>query len=337
MVSPDNSKINYIPSDDSDNNSNQPQLAPVRPVVKSTKDFKQVLGKESKGGKETKDLDKMAKKKTPAKAFVDPDEEQDPAITEVEMTRPAKEEEEDASQIAGLSLFDLSKKSSEKETTVSTGPAKVANIESPSDLFKRMSSKSARKEQIAEAPKFINQKNQAEKGKLQNFTSRYAQEQADLSYANPLGGLQPAQMITPPAPSEKIESPKILDRNLQLLIEQIVKHMYTVETQGKTDTVMTLQYPPLFKGATITVTSYDTAKGQFNISFENLTQAAQKILDMSENRKSLVSSLEQKGYNVQIITTTTIQIQNPIVAEANSREDQQNQENDQQKREQNEE
>jgi hypothetical protein len=83
--------------------------------------------------------------------------------------------------------------------------------------------------------------------------------------------------------------------------------MYTVDKHGQTDTVITLKYPPLFQDAKIIVTSFDSAKGEFNISFENLTQAAQLLLDKEENRQSLLSALEKRGYNVHILSTTTVE------------------------------
>lgn len=104
----------------------------------------------------------------------------------------------------------------------------------------------------------------------------------------------------------KVERAAPLTPAMRDLIEQIVKQMYTIKQEDKTDTVMTLQHPPLFKDARVIVTTFETAKGQFNITFENLSQAAQRILDLEENRRVLLNALEQKGYNVQIFTTTTI-------------------------------
>jgi hypothetical protein len=60
-----------------------------------------------------------------------------------------------------------------------------------------------------------------------------------------------------------------------------------------------------------------------------LTQAAQKILQMEENRGALINALEQKGYNVQLFITTTVVENNPIVTDENfGREDRRQQQDD---------
>lgn len=320
MVNPDHTKINYIPTDDSDNPVEQPQVAPVRPAAKSTKDFRRVLSRDGKEENEDGETSRISKRKSPVKLFSDTEGE---GVAEIGTEKPSKDVEETASEAVSVSLFDLSKQGHGKEKIVDmpTAPVKeTAPVESPSDLFKRMSSRSipktypVEKESAAmEAP--------SEKPKTEHYTDKYIREQPDLSYVNPLAGVQPQLNIAPVESKPKIEPTKAIDPSLPLLIEQIVKHMYTVQTQGKTDTVMVLQYPPIFKDAQIVVSSYDTAKGQFNVSFENLTQAAQKLLDMEENRKSLLAALEQKGYHIQIVTTTTT-IQTPMIAatETNPRE-----------------
>lgn len=309
MVNPDNTKINYVPSDDPD--TEQSQVVPVRPSTKSTKDFKKVLSKDEGEEKEGKGSGLVSKKKNPVKMFSEP-EDQEPVVV---VAKPSKDDEEDASQIAPMSLFDLSKQGHKEkiaEFHSKTGAREVANVESPSDLFKRMSSKG-----VAKA---VEKTSDHDKVKTDHFNARYAQEQPDLSYVNPMAGIQQPQVTTPITSAPKVEGPRSIDPAMQLLIEQVVKQMYTVDTQGKTDTVMVLQYPPLFKDAKIVVSAYDSAKGQFNISFENLTQAAQKILDLEANKKSLVLALEHRGYNIQAVTTTTIQLQNIVGAEQPARE-----------------
>jgi hypothetical protein len=324
MVSPDNTKVNFIPSDEGDSTSEQPQVAPVKSTIKSTKDFKKVLGKEKGDGKEDKGAGAISKRKTPVKMFT---EESDDEESIAVMAKNSKDDEEDASQMAAISLFDLSKQA-HKEKTAEVNPKapvkEVTAVESPNELFKRMSSKSVSKE-FKGAPEKAADNHPVDKPKTENFTARYAQEQPDLSYVNPLAGIQQNQVNISMTPTPKVEGPRSIDPAMQSLIEQIVKQMYTVDTQGKTDTVMVLQYPPLFKDAKIIVSAYDTAKGQFNVSFENLTQAAQKVLDLDQNRKSLQLALEHKGYNIQVMTTTTIQLQNIAGTEQPSREGQEEQ------------
>lgn len=305
MVSPDNTKVNYIPDDGDSSLEESSTISPVQSVNQPTKDFKKILGKD---GKKSKESEELSRRKSPVKLFTEGEDK----VDVMEMTAVSKDDEENASQMAAISLFDLSKKEHSKIKEGSSLEKDVAHVESPSDLFKRISSK---KTKDPSDKKPISNETLPQ----ENFTSRYLQEQPDLAYVNPLAYQAPLAAVSS-TQSTKTEAPKEIDPSLPILIEQLVKHMYTVQQAGKTETVMTLQYPPLFKDAQIIVTAYDTAKGQFNITIENLTQAAQKILDREENRKSLLLALEQKGYNVQVVTTTTAQTQNLTVTEANPRE-----------------
>ena len=63
------------------------------------------------------------------------------------------------------------------------------------------------------------------------------------------------------------------------------------------------------------MSAFDSAKGEFNISFENLTQAAQNLINLQANRDSLLHALEQKGYNVHILVATTLSENRPVVEE----------------------
>jgi hypothetical protein len=327
MVNPNNAIVNNVPNDDADS-ADEPYVRPISSSDKPTRDFRKVLNQSGKkeNKKITDDEDDIAEKN--AAKFFDDDSEQQKGVV---LKGPGKDDEEDASQIAAVSLFDLSKGAQQVKEPAETREKafqKVASVESPSDLFKRMASpaKSPRKEfkefnvpieQKAEVPL----QKKTEEPAVDKFTVKYHQEQPDLSYVNPLGGIPQAELTLPITPSAAIVKPATLDPDFQKLIEQIVKNMYTVEKMGQTDTVMTLQYPPIFKDAKITITSYDTARGQFNVTFDNLTQPAQQLLDSESNRKTLVAALEKKGYNIHIITTTTVQIENiPLIHDPNSRD-----------------
>lgn len=132
-------------------------------------------------------------------------------------------------------------------------------------------------------------------------------QEINLANVNPLSQTSQVQGVET-APQGKVEGTAPVSDTMQDLIaeiEAVVKTMYTVETKDKTDTVVILQQPPMFKDAQLTVSTYDTgAKGQFNIKFENLTPEAQRILDLESNRQTLFNALEEKGYGVHIFTTT---------------------------------
>lgn len=108
------------------------------------------------------------------------------------------------------------------------------------------------------------------------------------------------------------EAPKI-DTQLQKVIEQIIEKLYIMKAENQTDTVITLKNMPLLEGAKVTISSFSSAKGEFNIAFENLTQAAQNLIDI--NRDSLKYVLEHKGYTVHMITTTTYEETKPVYTE----------------------
>lgn len=136
-----------------------------------------------------------------------------------------------------------------------------------------------------------------------HFISR---EQPDLSTINPLVGVSPTALISETAPMENTSVPKTTFSNIQEIVDQIVTNIYTLKVEGKTETLITLKHPPLFEGANLVITAFDTAKGEFNIAFENLTQMAKHFLEMQDNQNALRLALEDKGYVVHIITTTTI-------------------------------
>ena len=136
----------------------------------------------------------------------------------------------------------------------------------------------------------------------------------------------------------KAQSPLPPVKSMQELINLMVKEAQSMEAEGKTDTTVTLKYPPIFEGAQLIVTSFDSARGEFNISFENLTAAAQQLISMRENKESLLHALEQKGYHVHIVTASTIDEQRLFTAhvednprERQNREDQEQQGNKQQR------
>lgn len=310
MVNPDNTKIRIHYGDEGDLGRDGEEVKPVE-AVKSTKDFKKVL---SKRAKESRDQVDDPKKK-PSKVFDPTDkDESDLAFQKVDTN---KDDEENAAAAGPASLFDLSKSQNSQIEGLSDDKAgkeikKVAPpTESPQDLFRRMSTSKT-------TPKKFPSETEL---RAKEDASRYAREQPDLSYVNPLG-------VHNIAGAQAVEEKKQPAEGVQLIdvINQVIKQLYTIETKGQTDTVFVLQYPPLFEGVTVVVSAFDTAKGQFNIAFQNLTQEAQRILDMAENRQMLIAGLAEKGYGVQIMTTTTQAETNPIITEEPSKKRDQDEE-----------
>lgn len=92
---------------------------------------------------------------------------------------------------------------------------------------------------------------------------------------------------------------------LDLLMKQLVDAVTVMKVDGKTETTLLLKNPPLFAGAKLTVTGFDSAKGEFNITFSELNAQAKQLLDMQEARNNLIHQLEDKGYVMHIMITTT--------------------------------
>lgn len=150
--------------------------------------------------------------------------------------------------------------------------------------------------------------------------SRFSREQPDLASVNLMASSQPNANINLNL-SDK-EQPVAPVKSIQELINQMVREVQSMEAEGKTETTVTLNHPPIFEGAKLIVTGFDSARGEFNISFEHLTQAAQNLLNAQDNRASLMSALEQKGYHIHMVSATTIDEQRLFTANVDeSRQD----------------
>lgn len=109
--------------------------------------------------------------------------------------------------------------------------------------------------------------------------------------------IMPQNIIAAPVESQA--------NRIERILNLISEHISLLETKHETNTTITIDNIPKFEGVKLTVSTYKTAKGEVNITFENLTQEAKNILDRTENRAALQVGLDQKGYTVHIITTTT--------------------------------
>lgn len=111
------------------------------------------------------------------------------------------------------------------------------------------------------------------------------------------------------------------------LCEEITNNM----NSDMTKTTLVLKNAGLFNGVEVTVTSFKTAHGEINIQFANLTQQAKDVLDI--NLDSLKQALDQKGYTVHMIATTTIKDE-PIIADSGRKTRDEKDESQGQKKEQ---
>ncbi|GAB4233767.1 MAG: hypothetical protein Tsb0021_12880 [Chlamydiales bacterium] len=122
-----------------------------------------------------------------------------------------------------------------------------------------------------------------------------------ISIEQPQGLQTATQMLTPAQKAEKADQLK----QIQEIANQIVDKVHTIRQEGKTDTILTLRYPPIFAGAQLRITAYDQARGEFNIAFSQLSYQAKALIDSAEIQQQLHRSLEQKGYVAHILIATT--------------------------------
>lgn len=119
---------------------------------------------------------------------------------------------------------------------------------------------------------------------------------AGSAHAQSLGAIQEA------APSSRIGT---IVKEIEDLVMKVVEKLYTMESAGQKDTVMTLRNLPMFEGATLKITAFDHASKEFNIAFNDLLPNTKQILDSSEMQNALRQSLLDKGYMVHIMIFTT--------------------------------
>lgn len=113
------------------------------------------------------------------------------------------------------------------------------------------------------------------------------------------------------ASDESAPSSGLNSKTLQQIIDQIVDKIYVLKEDGRSDTTIVLKNPPMFDGVKVTLSSFESASGQYNVTFENLTQMAKNVLDLQANQNVLKQALENKGVVIQMFTTTT---SNDVVA-----------------------
>lgn len=93
------------------------------------------------------------------------------------------------------------------------------------------------------------------------------------------------------------------------LVKQLVAQITQMSQGGRSETVITLQHPPIFEGTQILLSEFDTAKGEFSLSFHNLSpQAATLILERT-NQRLLQQSFEQLGLTMHFYQASQAPIQ----------------------------
>lgn len=114
---------------------------------------------------------------------------------------------------------------------------------------------------------------------------------------------------------------------IQQIADKIVEKLQTVQTGDKIDTTITLKSPPMLEGASITITSSASAKGEISLAFSNLSPEGKALID--QNTASLKLALEKNGYTVHDVVSVPKEIQAaPLSSEGASKDQQREGEKD---------
>jgi len=116
------------------------------------------------------------------------------------------------------------------------------------------------------------------------------------------------------------------------LISELTSQLLFMKGDGTSQTTFTLKNSALFAEVTVTITEFDTARGEFNISFSNLTTQAKELLDRQVNQDLLKQNLQEKGYTFHILTATT-EREAPVFTDKGQSSEQEEQRERQQERE----
>lgn len=152
-------------------------------------------------------------------------------------------------------------------------------------------------------------------------TARFGSvEQPDLASVSPYP-LTPPHLVHATVgtlAASKAEGTAI-PHSIQEVIDQIVSKVLILKENGQTETVVELE--GTFKGSRLIVTQTDSAKGQINITIDNLSTENQRILET--NRLSLVNDLlEKNGIQVNIFTASAIKENTGVDVATNDQEQQ---------------
>lgn len=138
-----------------------------------------------------------------------------------------------------------------------------------------------------------------------------------LSEQAALAAMASAVTASPDASHATAEAAAAHRIQLQQIVDQIVDKVYTLNTSRQTDTTVVLK-GTVFEGVKVTVSSYEAARGEINISFTNvINPEARRILDLSANLNALQQILDSKGVKVHMILVSP-EKETPITLESQS-------------------
>lgn len=134
--------------------------------------------------------------------------------------------------------------------------------------------------------------------------------------------------IPPVAPTialvDNVSKPEAVPatRDLQEIIDHVVNSISLLQANDQTDLLVTLRNPPILSGAELVLSSYGSAKGEFNVAFYNLTQESQQFLQQMHAQTGIKQALEQKGYIMHMFITSAQPYQPIVATDTDNRTDQ---------------
>jgi hypothetical protein len=281
MVTPDYNKITPVRKDSSVNSSEDTERkAPAGDFEKVAKEVD-----EREKGSGDNDFSKKDKKKVPAGQTKSSLTDDTPLLSPFQLARGQRENQDEQQRESLKDLFE-----------------DVANAPKP------------KKVQVQFAPPPENPISQApavpfETKPTDTKTPRYSTEQPDLAEVNPLGNQQQVAYVPPvfaidasmtAEATTAVKTPQPL-QSIQEVIDQIVEKVYTVKQTGDTQVVVDLKGS--LAGSRLTVTESDSARGQLNITIDNLTGPNQALIEA--HKAKIMDRLLESGVQVQRFTAST--------------------------------
>ena len=85
------------------------------------------------------------------------------------------------------------------------------------------------------------------------------------------------------------------------LVTSMVQQISQVSFSDRTETLVTLVHPPVFEGAQVIIREFNQAKGEFSVSFHDLSPQASALLLERTNQRLLQDGFERRGLTIHIL------------------------------------
>lgn len=89
----------------------------------------------------------------------------------------------------------------------------------------------------------------------------------------------------------------------QQVLDQVTKGLTQIQKTDRTEFRMELKVPG-FENATLTITEFNSARGEFNLLFAGLSEQAMRLLEQGKLQQMLKQNLIERGYTLQMVQTT---------------------------------